>query len=254
MHELIPVEYNAANVPIHSGYQAPSHTTSRAASNEADDPILGSLRHKHEQTWFYSAPSWSDSSNMNILRSSDPRGIQSHSHFVKVNKHSGNKVFHSHSFIKTKPAIIKPIKHGGLSVHKNVHLHKFRNSDDVENFGRSALQATRQFDNRYIGSHMFAAPRWRRDTLKRKKRGVLEFVRLVGDHNAKIDVSKTAENVGAATKNVFENEKSPVYHMRDFVGSSQDALMSILGARPRGVLIPSKYVLKTIVPRIYFIN
>ncbi|GLV34566.1 hypothetical protein CBL_09047 [Carabus blaptoides fortunei] len=234
-YELVPIVYTTSNAE----HPEPTHIEPHSVYRQAEasqEPVLGSPRHKHKQDWFYSAPSWmpSGSENMNILRTAEPRGIiKSNSHFVKVNKnHFGNSFVHSHSssFVKTKP------HHGGLSVHKNLHVHKFRNSEDFGQVG-----APRQVDHRFVGSHMFAAPRWRRDTRRRTKRGVLEFVRLVGDHNTKLDMSKTAENVGAATKNVFENDKSPVYHMRNLVGSSQDALMSMLSARPRGVLIPSKY-------------
>lgn len=77
-------------------------------------------------------------------------------------------------------------------------------------------------------------------TGERAKRNI-PLLRLVVDPNAKIDVPRTFENIGTVTRSSLEDERAPMYHFRNAVGSAKDAFMSTLKIPPQDLIIPSKY-------------
>lgn len=204
--------------------------------------------------------------------STDPRFIHSSSKFIKVHKPFGSKLIiskqkiighhngfghdsagqfgghggHFQSFDHSFHDFDHHPNHfgGTTNVNKNTNIHvhsrNAENQEDAEINEDSKRESKEPNYERIVGSHLFAAPRWRRDTLSRKKRGVIDAVKLVTDHRARIDVPKTAENVGAATRNLFEEDYSPVYHLRNALASAHDVIYTMLNVRPNGLLIPCR--------------
>lgn len=67
------------------------------------------------------------------------------------------------------------------------------------------------------------------------------MARLAADPKSRIDLKSTIDNFKDATKNVCESIQSPVYHIRDAIGSARDVFFSLMKATPTGLLIPSTY-------------
>lgn len=64
---------------------------------------------------------------------------------------------------------------------------------------------------------------------------------LVNDPNAKVDVPKTISNIGAVAKTSFQDQRKPMYHLNNMVGSIKDVIMSTFKIPPQGLIIPSQY-------------
>ena len=67
------------------------------------------------------------------------------------------------------------------------------------------------------------------------------MLKLLVDPNAKLDMSKTLENIGTITKHTFEDERAPMYHVRDVIGSTKNSILSFLRILPQEAVIPSRY-------------
>ncbi|XP_017782713.1 PREDICTED: uncharacterized protein LOC108567036 [Nicrophorus vespilloides] len=78
------------------------------------------------------------------------------------------------------------------------------------------------------------------ESISRKKRS-LPLLRLMADPNAKLDMPKTLENVGTIARNSFEDKRAPMYHVKNFVGSTKNAVLSALKMAPQELIIPSQY-------------
>lgn len=216
--------------------------------------------HKHISDW-YSAPVWVSNPNSKILRTPtsyqpkqfskssprynvDPRAFfHSSTHFIKIkkplsgskliisknkfiSKHSGEDFgnfhhphsvgFHHFDHFNHQPNHIQ-------NINKNTHIHVHNRESDDES----------QSQEGFTSPNLYSV-------VTRKKRSALDVARLVIDPNNKLNLPKTAENVGAATRNLFEEEYSPVYHMRSSLSSANDAIYSLLNVRPSGLLIPCR--------------
>ncbi|XP_044253562.1 uncharacterized protein LOC123004380 [Tribolium madens] len=69
----------------------------------------------------------------------------------------------------------------------------------------------------------------------------IPLTRLISDPNVRLDVPKTFENFGTATKHAFEDERAPMYHLKHLMGSSKNALLSAMRIPPQNMIIPSDY-------------
>lgn len=72
------------------------------------------------------------------------------------------------------------------------------------------------------------------------KRG-LAVTDLFRDPNKKIDVPKTVENIGTITKDSFQNQDAPMYHLNNVVGSIKNVVMSSMKIPPQDLVIPTQY-------------
>lgn len=70
---------------------------------------------------------------------------------------------------------------------------------------------------------------------------LLNHFRLLTDPKVQLDMAKTLENVGTATRTTFEHEETPMYHVRNMAGSAKDAVMAAMKIPNQNFLIPSKY-------------
>ncbi|XP_066259745.1 uncharacterized protein [Euwallacea similis] len=78
----------------------------------------------------------------------------------------------------------------------------------------------------------------------RRKRGVPDVIpitQLLVDPNARIDVPKTFDNMGAVLRHTFESPKAPLYHVRNMLGNTKNTVMSAVKIPPSNVIIPSLY-------------
>lgn len=64
---------------------------------------------------------------------------------------------------------------------------------------------------------------------------------LVNDPNVKLDVPKTISNIGTVAKTSFHDQKKPMYHLNNMVGSIKDVIMSTIKIPPQGLIVPSQY-------------
>lgn len=88
-----------------------------------------------------------------------------------------------------------------------------------------------------LNGNFGASEKGKRSRLRRS----LPMLRLLVDPNAKLDMSKTLENIGTVTKHAFEDERAPMYHVRDVVGSTKNTVLSFLRILPQEAIIPSQY-------------
>lgn len=61
------------------------------------------------------------------------------------------------------------------------------------------------------------------------------------DPKAQVDFPKTINNIGAVTRQTFEDEKSPMYHVRNFVGSAKNTVLAAMRMIPQNFMVPSDY-------------
>lgn len=55
-------------------------------------------------------------------------------------------------------------------------------------------------------------------------------------------------SVGTITRNAFEDQRSPMFHVRKFLGSTKNAVLSAMKIPPQNLVIPSNYEIKNINP------
>lgn len=160
----------------------------------------------------------------------DPRNLHLHTHH-QVHHHPGSfwsdHQHHAH-FIKHQP-VKRP----------NIHLHQtIVNKIQARNRGG-------------VGSHLFQAPSiWSLPPVHqhRYRRALPQVAaaRLAVDPNVRVNVIGTLDNVKDATKDICENNDSPLYHMREAIGSARDVLFSVVRMAPTGLLVPTSYRVATL--------
>lgn len=74
---------------------------------------------------------------------------------------------------------------------------------------------------------------------KRRKRDTLPLTKLISP-DTKLDLPKSFDNFGNVAKTIFEDEKAPMFHVRNLVGSTQDTIMSAMRVPPKNILVPTK--------------
>jgi hypothetical protein len=79
------------------------------------------------------------------------------------------------------------------------------------------------------------------DQRKKITKRSIPLTRLISDPTVKLDVPKTIENFGTATKHAFEDERAPLYHLKHLMGSSRNALLSAMKIPPQNMIIPTDY-------------
>ncbi|KAL1497877.1 hypothetical protein ABEB36_008763 [Hypothenemus hampei] len=70
---------------------------------------------------------------------------------------------------------------------------------------------------------------------------MVSISKLIHDHNAKIDMPKTLDNVGIVVRQAFENPNAPMFHVRNMLGNTQNAIMSAVKIPPTNILVPTQY-------------
>lgn len=65
--------------------------------------------------------------------------------------------------------------------------------------------------------------------------------RLFTDPVSKLDIPRTFENLGAVARSTFEHETTPMYHVRNLVGSAKDAVVAAMKIPNQNFITPSKY-------------
>ncbi|XP_045476973.1 uncharacterized protein LOC123682417 [Harmonia axyridis] len=98
-----------------------------------------------------------------------------------------------------------------------------------------------------IGNFQFRGYKDSAELKKREKRSAT-ITKLLNNPDARLDVRKTLDNVGTITRNAFEDERSPLYHVRQFMGSTKNAVLSAMKIPPQNLVIPSNYEIKNINP------
>ncbi|XP_044759481.1 uncharacterized protein LOC123317158 [Coccinella septempunctata] len=88
------------------------------------------------------------------------------------------------------------------------------------------------------------------DSNKMEKRGKRSatITKLLNNPDVRLDVPKTLDNIGVITRNAFEDERSPMYHVRQFMGSTKNAVLSAMKIPPQNLVIPSNYEIRNINP------
>ncbi|RZC34694.1 hypothetical protein BDFB_008247 [Asbolus verrucosus] len=89
---------------------------------------------------------------------------------------------------------------------------------------------------------------------KRVSKRSIPLTRLISDPNIRLDVPQTIENFGTATRNAFEDERAPMYHLKHMVGSSKNALLSAMRIPPQNMIIPTDYEIVKSTDRVGAIN
>lgn len=165
-------------------------------------------------------PSHPLTANKDFLRLADPRHLHIHHHG------SFQKSIHKDIFHEEVPHEVHHIEHHHHH-HVPVHHHHINETPKkllikktiVKKF-RDALEPHRR--------------------LRRALPSVLA-TKLITDPKSKVDLKGTLDNVRNAAKDVCESLQSPVYHVRDAIGSIRDVAFSAMKMSPTGLLIPSTY-------------
>lgn len=161
-------------------------------------------------------------------RLADPRHLHVHHHI-----HHGGELLH-HS----------DLSHGGLHTHHHhlpaappVHHHHFHAEPHGVVIKKTLIKKFRDGE---------AQPH----PLRRFRRTLPAVLaaKLATDPRSKVDLMGTLDNVKDATKAVCESIQSPVYHVRDAIGSARDVLFSVLKMSPTGLLVPSTYGIMELKP------
>ncbi|KAL3273029.1 hypothetical protein HHI36_014485 [Cryptolaemus montrouzieri] len=84
--------------------------------------------------------------------------------------------------------------------------------------------------------------------IKKVEKRSVPIVKLLHDPNVKLDVPKTLENIGTITKNAFEDKRAPMYHVRNLMGSTKNAVLSAMRIPPQNLIVPSNYEVRNIKP------
>ncbi|XP_056637610.1 uncharacterized protein LOC130445776 [Diorhabda sublineata] len=64
---------------------------------------------------------------------------------------------------------------------------------------------------------------------------------LLLDPRVNVDVPKFMDNIGTFTKTLFDHKDTPLYHVRNFVGSMKDAALATMKIPNQNIIVPTEY-------------
>lgn len=176
-----------------------------------------------------------------------------------LNNGNGSTVDQQQQFFRKGDSLINTGQVPGTQENNPGNTSLYEETTPSDNGGTQTTEATIEQSaraNNFLDSesgqsrlgYMIDVPNWQNSRQSQNQemnhfinKRSLAVTDLFRDPNKKIDVPKTVENIGTITKDSFQNQDAPMYHLNNVVGSIKNVVMSTMKIPPQDLVIPTQY-------------